>query len=142
VAAFVASYVVLFVLKEPIWSVVWPYDFADVDPNRRAFHEVAVPLLSIFFLLDVAMVSLLEEIVYRGMLFGILRNELAYVAISSALFAGIHSHQGLLAVVQAWLFGIVACFLFLRFKSVVPLIVAHIAINLLTFSMYPIPTDG
>ena len=127
---FVAFYVVIFSARDLIWEFVWPYEFLKIHQREvgRSGDGTDGPVL--WFVLVLVIGAFLEEIVYRAMLFHALDKSLAYLLVSPVLFAGIHVNQGLFGMVQAGLMGAVACVLFLWTKSVIPLALAHLGVNL------------
>lgn len=122
---------IVYLLRYPIWSAVSPFEYANLDSYgvSQVGREVRQALL--FEALIVS--SFMEEIVYRGVLFRLLTNSTAYICISSFLFAGAHFHQSLFSVVMNGLVGIAACLIYLRIRSVLPLALAHLALNLSLF---------
>ena len=120
--------ILTFIVRDLVQSVVPPLDFLHVREPGQIHLVASVPL--VLLAIDLAIGALIEEIVYRGMLFKIIGNSALYTGVSTLLFAGTHSGQGPLGVVNAALFSVAACMLFLRWRTVVPLALAHLGINL------------
>lgn len=85
-----------------------------------------------------ASAGIVEEILYRGVLrqfFGDTRLEMArYVLISSLIFSAVHWEGGVTALITAFAAGVVQSLLFLRLRSLHPLMAAHVAVDVFSFS--------
>jgi membrane protease YdiL (CAAX protease family) len=73
-----------------------------------------------------------QEIVFRGLLLrGLLQraNAMAAVAVSAVIFGLAHAASGTGAVINSFIFGVLAGVLFVRFRSLTAPIAAHVAVN-------------
>jgi hypothetical protein len=120
--------IVIFLIRGWIWAAMW-YAGMIGEQQERVFEAVQIRGSMLYLAVDLASGSVVEEIVYRGMLARILRSPTLYILISTLLFAGIHVNQGLFGVAVAGIFGFVACLLFLRWGNIAPLVVGHLAVN-------------
>ena len=111
---FAAAYSLLIVVPEQ-------EDIAD------GFGPVPVQVLLIVFAAPIS-----EEICFRGMLFGGLREKLPRVAaalIAAVIFGGLHALTGITAVPPLIAFGFLLALLYEKTGSVVPCIVLHMLNN-------------
>jgi membrane protease YdiL (CAAX protease family) len=120
-------------------SVVMP--LLGADPVNHAYHflagnKAAIPGM-LFTLIVVAGFG--EETFYRGWMFerlGKLAGNIAALLISTTLFAAAHySVQGVAGTEQAAITGLVFGAIFLRTRSIVPLMVAHAAFDLAAYAL-------
>jgi len=84
--------------------------------------------------------AVMEEIVFRGVPYKIIFNndhikykKQIYVLVTSACFAAIHWENGYPDLISAFIFGLLAAWLFLTYKNLWPLIGAHFLIDFYTF---------
>ena len=87
-----------------------------------------------------ASAALVEEVVFRALPWLYLQQALArrwrlpvYLLATTVLFAWCHSEQGVGGVVAAGWFGLVAAALYVRLRSLWPLVAGHFAVDLLAF---------
>lgn len=88
--------------------------------------------LPVQILLIVVAAPISEEICFRGMLFGGLRERTPRIAaalISAAIFGGLHATTGVSAIPPLIGFGFVLCLLYEKTGSVVPGIILHMLNN-------------
>jgi len=82
--------------------------------------------------------GIVEEFYYRGLLLRVVRcfdaKDSLYLLVSPILFALAHWEQGLAGVGASWVFGVLACIVYLRLRNLRPLITSHIVIDLILFS--------
>lgn len=102
-----------------------------VQVQNDTYEDVnnASPLLQ---LLSVGIIApLLEEILFRGCMLGALKKEMhPWIAIClSALFFGL-AHGTPLGIIYATALGIIMGWLFVKFNSILPSLLFHIAYNL------------
>lgn len=80
-----------------------------------------------------------EEITFRGLMLPLLRKLIGSwwgaVAISSVIFGALHIAQGVIGVVQITGLGIVFSIAFIRSRSLITVIFAHFAFDLLQFQL-------
>jgi membrane protease YdiL (CAAX protease family) len=101
--------------------------------------EITSPLFSrIDLTFGLMMVAVCEELVFRGYLFALLRrftsHRASIVILSGAAFGLIHWSGGIHRVVATSLIGAIFMMLYIRSRSLHPLIVAHFIINFFAFS--------
>jgi membrane protease YdiL (CAAX protease family) len=101
--------------------------------------EITSPLFARLDLtVGLMLVAVCEEIVFRGYLHAFLRrytqNAVAIVVVSAAAFGLIHWSGGMHRVLATGLIGAVFMMLYIRTRSVHPLIFAHFFINFIDFS--------
>jgi membrane protease YdiL (CAAX protease family) len=101
--------------------------------------EITSPLFSrIDLTLGLMMTAVCEELVFRGYLFVLLRRFATHpatiVIVSGAAFGLIHWSGGIHRVVATGLIGAIFMMLYIRSRSLHPLIVAHFIINFFDFS--------
>lgn len=97
------------------------------DDIADAFGPWPMQILLIVFAAAIS-----EEICFRGMLFGGLRERLPLWAaglISAAIFGGLHAFTGPTAVPPLIVFGFILCLLYEKTGSIVPGIVLHMLNN-------------
>lgn len=88
--------------------------------------------LPVQILLIVIAASVSEEVCFRGMLFGGLRERwprFAAALLSGIVFGGLHAATGISAVPPLIVFGIVLCLLYEKTGSIVPGIILHMLNN-------------
>jgi hypothetical protein len=93
----------------------------------EAFGTVPVQILLIAIAAPIS-----EEVCFRGMLFGGLRERLPRIAaalLSALIFGALHATTGLSAVPPLIAFGFVLCLLYEKTGSIVPGIVLHMLNN-------------
>jgi uncharacterized protein len=101
------------------------------EPHQKDIAEGfgAIPFQ---VLLIVVAAPISEEICFRGMLFGGLRERLPRLAaalISGAIFGGLHALTGISAVPPLMIFGVLLALLYERTGSIVPGILLHMLNN-------------
>ena len=111
------------------------------DPVNHAFHflagnKAAIPVMLFTFIF---VAGFGEETFFRGWMFerlGKLAGNIAALLIATTLFAAAHySGQGVTGVEQAAITGLVFGIIFLRTRSIVPLMVAHAAFDLTAYAL-------
>ncbi|HVY96293.1 MAG TPA: CPBP family intramembrane glutamic endopeptidase [Solirubrobacterales bacterium] len=93
----------------------------------KGFGAIPVQVLLIVILAPVS-----EEVCFRGMLFGGLRERLprfAAALLSGLIFGGLHAFTGITAVPPLIVFGLVLALLYERTGSIVPGILLHVLNN-------------
>jgi uncharacterized protein len=107
------------------------YSALIVEPHQKdiaeGFGAVPIQVLLIVFLAPVS-----EEVCFRGMLFGGLRERLPRIAaalLSGLIFGGLHGLTGLTAVPPLIVFGFLLALLYERTGSIVPGILLHMLNN-------------
>lgn len=88
--------------------------------------------------LGLLLVGIVEELVFRGVMLHFLRrytrNTLAIVVISAVVFGLIHWSLGLSAVLVTTAIGAVFMLAYIRTGSLLPIMLAHFAVNFIDFS--------
>lgn len=107
------------------------YSLLIVQPHQKDIAEAfgAVPIQ---VLLVVVLAPISEEVCFRGMLFGGLRERLpriAAAAIGGVVFGGLHALTGVTAVPPLMVFGFLLSLLYERTGSIVPGILLHMLNN-------------
>lgn len=107
------------------------YSLLIVEPEQEdiadAFGPVPIQILLIVFAASIS-----EEICFRGMLYGGLREKLPRIAaalLAGLLFGALHALTGLTAVPPLIAFGFVLCLLYEKTGSIVPGILLHMLNN-------------
>jgi membrane protease YdiL (CAAX protease family) len=119
--AAIGAYLVFAALYAGLFGVPEQEDIAE------AFGAVPVQILLI-----VIAAPLSEEVCFRGMLFGGLRERLPRLAaalLSAAIFGGLHALTGLSAVPPLIAFGFILALLYEKTGSIVPGILLHMLNN-------------
>jgi membrane protease YdiL (CAAX protease family) len=101
------------------------------EPQQKDIAE-GFGSLPIQFLLIVVAAPISEEVCFRGMLFGGLRERLPRIAaalLSGAIFGGLHALTGISAVPPLIVFGFVLALLYEKTGSIVPGILLHMLNN-------------
>ncbi|MBN2040118.1 MAG: CPBP family intramembrane metalloprotease [Spirochaetes bacterium] len=97
------------------------------------WHPLAV-FLYVFYLSFTA--GIYEEIIYRGIVIRQLRfatsNKFLLIFGSAVLFTLIHWSMGLSTWIEAFVYGILWAFLFLKYRSLIPIMTAHFLYDFLT----------
>lgn len=120
-AASIGAYLLFAIVYTAVVGEPEQEDIAD------AFGAVPVQILLI-----VVAASVSEEICFRGMLFGGLRERMPRVAaalIGAAVFGSLHALTGISAVPPLIAFGFILCLLYEKTGSIVPGIVLHMLNN-------------
>ncbi|HEX3207515.1 MAG TPA: CPBP family intramembrane glutamic endopeptidase [Propionibacteriaceae bacterium] len=108
----------------------------DVQASGLADHWWTVPVL----ILSAAQNALLEEVVVIGYLFTRLRqlawNAAAIIALSAVIRGSYHLYQGIGGFVGNLIMGVIFGLIYLRWKRVGPLIVAHTLLDITAFVGY------
>ncbi len=122
-------------------------NLTNLPENSAAFHDAAQKLSGTSLLLQLAgvviLIPLCEEMIYRGMAFRYLRENLPLMkaaVISSLLFAVMHGNpvQG----IYAFSLGIVLSLLYEKYHRLLPVYLVHAAANLTAIAMpFAIPAD-
>lgn len=102
-----------------------------VEPKQEDIAE-GFGALPVQILLIVFAASISEEICFRGMLFGGLRERLPRLGaalLAAVIFGGLHALTGVTAVPPLIAFGFVLCLLYEKTGSIVPGIVLHMLNN-------------
>ncbi len=107
------------------------YSYTQLIPERGIERVLAAIYLALS-------AGIIEEIFYRGLLFVLVsqitrvRNNFvfSYVALSSVLFAIVHWGGGLINMVEALAFGLAASILYVKFRDLKSLIVAHFLVDI------------
>jgi uncharacterized protein len=107
------------------------YSALILEPHQKDIAEGfgAVPVQ---VLLIVIAAPISEEVCFRGMLYGGLREKLPRVAaalIGGLIFGGLHAITGISAVPPLIIFGFLLCLLYEKTGSVVPGIILHMLNN-------------
>jgi hypothetical protein len=120
-AASIGAYLVFAALYAGIFGVPEQEDIAE------GFGALPVQILLIVIAAPIS-----EEILFRGMVFGGLRNHmprLAAALLGGLIFGGLHALTGISAVPPLIAFGFVLCLLYEKTGSIVPGIVLHMLNN-------------
>lgn len=120
-AASIGAYLVFAALYAGIFGVPEQEDIAE------GFGALPVQILLIVIAAPIS-----EEICFRGMLFGGLRNHMPRIAaafVAALIFGGLHALTGLSAVPPLIAFGFILCLLYEKTGSIVPGIVLHMLNN-------------
>jgi membrane protease YdiL (CAAX protease family) len=108
----------------------------EVQASGLADHWWTVPVL----ILSAAENALLEEVVVIGYLFTRLRqlawNAAAIIALSAVIRGSYHLYQGIGGFVGNLIMGVIFGLIYLRWKRVGPLIVAHTLLDITAFVGY------
>jgi membrane protease YdiL (CAAX protease family) len=86
--------------------------------------------------LVVGMAPVVEEFVFRGFLYGTLRNRLSFLpaaAIDGLIFGGIHATSGLSAVPPLMILGFAFCLIYEATGSIFPTVCLHALNNMVAF---------
>jgi membrane protease YdiL (CAAX protease family) len=103
-----------------------------ITPPEQEDIAAGFGALPVQILLIVILAPLAEELLFRGYLFGGLREKLSRwpaALIAGVLFGGLHALTGLSAVPPLIFFGVVLCLLYEKTGSVVPAIILHLLNN-------------
>jgi len=121
-------------------QVVWRY-FKTILPDTQmmSFPQTRNKILNAFDLsVGVALVSISEELVFRGYFFSVARNYLqsttAIVLLSLPLFGLIHWSVGCHATVTTALWGVLPMVMVARTGSIYPAIIAHFLTDVVSLS--------
>jgi membrane protease YdiL (CAAX protease family) len=81
-----------------------------------------------------------EELVFRGYLIArlerLLQSTRLAVVVSTGLFAGLHTYQGTIGVLNATVIGLACAIWFCMFRRLWPLCLVHAANNFVAVSAY------
>ncbi len=115
--------------------------FAVLLPDTRlgGMPKITNPLLDqIDLYLGLALVAVVEEVIFRGLYFTLLSrhiaSRIAVLTFSAVTFGLIHWSLGLSAIVNSAIIGAVFMICIWRTGSVLPTIVAHFFVNYVAFS--------
>jgi membrane protease YdiL (CAAX protease family) len=107
------------------------YSSLIVEPHQKDIAE-GFGALPVKILLIVVLAPISEEVCFRGMLFGGLREKLPRLGaalLSALIFGGLHALTGVSAVPPLIVFGFVLALLYEKTGSIVPGIVLHMLNN-------------
>ena len=107
------------------------YSILITPPEQEDIAEAFGPLPVQILLIAIA-APLSEELLFRGFLFGGLREKLPRwpaALIAGAIFGSLHALTGISAVPQLIAFGVILCLLYEKTGSIVPAIVLHVLNN-------------
>jgi membrane protease YdiL (CAAX protease family) len=107
------------------------YSLLITPPEQEDIAEAFGPL-PVQILLIVIAAPLSEELLFRGYLFGGLREKLSRwpaALIAGAIFGALHALTGISAVPQLIAFGVILCLLYEKTGSIVPGIILHLLNN-------------
>ncbi len=107
------------------------YSLVVVVPEQEDIAESFGPVATQILLIVVA-ASIAEEVLFRGYLFGGLREKLPRIAaalISGAVFGSLHALTGVSAVPPLIAFGLILALLYEKTGSIVPAIILHMLNN-------------
>jgi membrane protease YdiL (CAAX protease family) len=107
------------------------YSVLILEPHQEDIAE-GFGALPVQILLIAIAAPISEEVCFRGMLFGGLRQRLPRVAaalVAGLIFGGLHALTGISAVPPLVFFGFVLCLLYEKTGSVVPGIILHMLNN-------------
>lgn len=102
-----------------------------VQPHQEDIAEALGPLPAQILLIAV-IAPISEEVCFRGMLYGGLREKLPRLAaalITGLIFGGLHALTGVSAVPPLMVFGFLLCLLYEKTGSIVPGILLHMLNN-------------
>ncbi len=108
-----------------------------VEPHQKDIAEGFGPV-PVQVLLIVIAAPISEEVCFRGMLFGGLREKLPMLAaalISALIFGGLHATTGVTAVPPLIFFGFLLALLYERTGSILPGILLHMMNNALALAL-------
>lgn len=107
------------------------YSLLITPPEQEDIAEAFGPL-PVQLLLIVIAAPLSEELLFRGYLFGGLREKFSRwpaALIAGAIFGALHALTGISAVPQLIAFGVILCLLYEKTGSIVPGIILHLLNN-------------
>jgi membrane protease YdiL (CAAX protease family) len=128
-------------------AVHWLYDALDLPPPRTDVQKIALMaarswlLAALFLVMTVVAAPVLEEVLFRGLLFTILRRRMEFIpaAIISAVgFAMLHDPAAWLPIA---ILGYVLARVYEETGSLVPAITAHAVHNALFFGLILLVRD-
>jgi uncharacterized protein len=102
-----------------------------VEPHQKDVAEALGPVVAQVLLIAI-LAPISEEVCFRGLLFGGLRERLPRVAaalVAGTIFGGLHAITGITAVPPLIVFGFLLCLLYEKTGSIVPGIVLHMLNN-------------
>ena len=114
--------------------------FVDINGANAAINEQIMPVASkidyfIFVILGVLIAPVLEEFIYRGILFRRLGKRFglwAGIIVSSIIFGSRHIT---LSSIGAMIFGITSCILYMKYKNILVPMLVHFINNSLAFGL-------
>jgi membrane protease YdiL (CAAX protease family) len=102
-----------------------------VQPHQEDIAEALGPIATQVLLIAI-LAPCAEELCFRGMLFGGLRERLPRLAaalVTGVIFGGLHAFTGITAVPPLIVFGFLLCLLYEKTGSIVPGILLHMLNN-------------
>ncbi len=109
----------------------WLYSVLITPPEQDDIAEAFGPL-PVQILLIACLAPLAEEVLFRGYLFGGLREKLprwSAALIAGGIFGALHALTGISAVPQLIAFGVILCLLYEKTGSIWPGIMLHVLNN-------------
>ena len=116
---FISSLDYLVTISDPTWISIWDGESFDVNSDMFILEAIGTLICA----------PLIEELVFRGVLFNRLKIRTGIIAsmiISSAIFAIGHDFGG---IISAFLFGVCMCILYLKTDNILIPITVHFLNN-------------
>lgn len=119
-------------LRAPTWPPA--FDLGDLMPSSGPGRALTAVYLAVA-------AGVVEELIFRGLAlafasrlpYGRLVQLAVFHFVSTVLFAGGHWEQGFEGTVRAGAYGLAAGLIYLRLRALPPLVIAHLAIDLIAF---------
>jgi CAAX protease family protein len=102
-----------------------------VEPHQEDIAEALGPVVAQVLLIAIA-APISEEVCFRGMLYGGLRERLPRIPaalVGGLIFGGLHAITGITAVPPLIVFGFLLCLLYERTGSIIPGVLLHMLNN-------------
>lgn len=118
-----------------VFGVIWAWQHLNPAMQRPLVLDQIPFQNPVHILTLLALVSIHEELVFRSLLLPLLHRALgtwpAAIIMSSMMFGAIHFMWGAVNALQATAIGVVFALAFIRTRSVVPVLLAHVFFNLI-----------
>lgn len=133
ILGFLGQFATIFILNLLLLTVL-PESWIDMLNQTNSSIMAGNP--TAVFIYSVIMAPVLEEILCRGLILGTLRDAMpkwVAISLSSVVFGLLHGNP--LGIIYATAFGVLLGWVYLRFNSIIPAIIAHMAFNLTSHFM-------
>lgn len=134
---FISTYLITFFANAVVG--LWIRDLGVVSKNQESFEELILSNKVLISVSVLCLAPIIEEVIFRWYIFGLIKNKIYAVLISSLLFAFLHcviqilsgDMNGIIAMIPFFITSLGFSITYLRTKKITYSIVFHILWNLM-----------